>query len=63
MSVNISTVHLDTLGIIHECRLIAETINRQCPAHEMKNPHKKRGQWYSLFYLRLSDISAATCSF
>jgi hypothetical protein len=43
MSVNISTVHLDTLGIIHEYRLIADIYSWRYPEYEMKNPLKTGG--------------------
>ena len=36
--------HLDVLRAILECRLIADTINRQSPAFEIKYPLKNRGQ-------------------
>jgi len=32
--------HLHILRIIHDCKWIAATINRLCPAYEMKKPHK-----------------------
>jgi hypothetical protein len=34
------TVHLDTLGMVHEYRLIAVLYSFQCPANEMKMPPK-----------------------
>jgi hypothetical protein len=37
------TIHLDTLGIIHNFHCIAESINRQCLAYEMKIPDKTGG--------------------
>jgi len=45
-----SSVHLDNLGMIHGCKLIAETINRQCPAYEIKSP-LKQGEMDRFFLL------------
>jgi len=38
---NISTVHLDTLGIIPEFILLADIESNRCPVYEMQNPLKQ----------------------
>jgi hypothetical protein len=38
---NMYTIHLDTLGIIHDCKCIAETINRKYSAYEIKTTRKR----------------------
>ena len=55
---NISTEHLDTLGIIHEFQFIdiASISCRQLNAFLKR--YKTRGNGLSIFYLTLSDISA-----
>ena len=35
------TVHLGSLGMIHNFQCIADIESRQCPAYEMKNPLKQ----------------------
>ena len=40
---NISTVHLNSLGMVHEFRLIAAIYSMGCSVYEMKNPHKTGG--------------------
>jgi hypothetical protein len=55
---NISTVHLELLRSILDCRWIAGSYSWRCPAYEVKNPLKNRGHWVGLFHLTLSDISA-----
>ena len=37
------TGNLSTSGMIHNLQLIAETLNRQCPAYEMKTPNRGNG--------------------
>jgi hypothetical protein len=37
----ISNGHLDTLGMIHECKCIAYLYSFQCAANEMKMPPRK----------------------
>jgi hypothetical protein len=56
--VKIYAGYLHILRTIHDCKWIADLYSRQSPEYEMKNPLKNRGQWLSLFYLTLSDISA-----
>ena len=41
--VHITTIHFDTLRTIQDCKCIAETLNRQCPAYEMKTPNRGNG--------------------
>jgi hypothetical protein len=38
-----SSGHIDTLGMIHELKFIADIAIRQCPVYEMKNPYKTGG--------------------
>ena len=37
------SVHLVLSRMIHDFQCIAETLNRQCPAYEMKTPNRGNG--------------------
>jgi hypothetical protein len=59
----ISTVHLELLRTIHDCKWIAALYSWLYPEYEIKTPYKTGGKWIGLFCLTLSDISAETHSF
>jgi hypothetical protein len=59
LRLNISTVHLDPLRIIRDSTCIADIDSLSFHKFTAFMYYKNRGQWIGLFYLTLSDISAA----